>query len=338
MHIRRYTLGVMVFMIIVGWYIYGFITSQSVPIDLHALHLPSLPVAFWVLVPVFLLYLASVAHMLYYSVVGAFKLRKYQKDFDKLIVSFEDAYLGRSKRDHLFKTERYKLIGKLIDSSSMTPYDLSAYLGNEQIDKVFAMLRDIENGKAVDLKKFNLDKSNPIVVHNQMNQLEDGSLKPENVVNKTDFYDQAVCEQAFEKMIHSQPIYELEKYRSSMTKEALFNVLKSVSIDKNKLGVSNESLLTMISAIKLDPKEYIEATKTLSAEIKPEQRMKLFEILSEKDEKAMPAYLYTLFDLEMIDLADEILHNSQPDEYLSCKAYRALKEAKQNFSIDLFIK
>ena len=58
---------------------------------------------------------------------------------------------------------------------------------------------------------------------------------------------------------------------------------------------------------------------------------------AEDSEVATPAYLYTLFDLEMLAPAEEILENSQPDEFIYFKAYKALKDCNQNFSIDLFI-
>ena len=51
----------------------------------------------------------------------------------------------------------------------------------------------------------------------------------------------------------------------------------------------------------------------------------------------MDAYLFTLFDLEMISLADEILQNAHPDEFENFRAYRALKECGKNYSIYLFV-
>ena len=69
----------------------------------------------------------------------------------------------------------------------------------------------------------------------------------------------------------------------------------------------------------------------------PEERMKLFESLSDTNEEAMDAYLFTLFDLEMLAPADEILEISQPEEYLNFKAYRALKDCNKHYNINLFI-
>ena len=69
----------------------------------------------------------------------------------------------------------------------------------------------------------------------------------------------------------------------------------------------------------------------------PEQRMKLFETLSDEHEDAMDSYLFTLFDLEMLAPANAILDISLPDEYMNFKAYRALKESNQHFNINLFV-
>ena len=93
----------------------------------------------------------------------------------------------------------------------------------------------------------------------------------------------------------------------------------------------------MILPLNLKEKDYIEASHIASRNMVPEQRIKLFELLSEKSEEAVGGYLYTLYDLEMLHLADEILDNSQPDEYLYFKAYRSLKECNKKFDISLFV-
>lgn len=69
----------------------------------------------------------------------------------------------------------------------------------------------------------------------------------------------------------------------------------------------------------------------------PEQRIKLFELLSNEDEAAMEAYLFTLFDLEMLTPAKDILDISQPNEYMSFKAYSSLRDNGKHFDINLFV-
>ena len=85
MYIKRYTIAALIWIGLVGWYVYAYISQESMSIDLFGIPMPSLSVALWVTIPIFILYLASVAHMTFYSIVGNFRLRKYEKDYEKII-------------------------------------------------------------------------------------------------------------------------------------------------------------------------------------------------------------------------------------------------------------
>ena len=101
MYIKRYTIAAFIWIALVGWYVYAYVTQTSMSIDFFGIPLPSLSVALWVIVPLVILYLASVAHMTFYSVIGNFKLRKYEKDYEKIIDEIADTYLGK-KRETLY--------------------------------------------------------------------------------------------------------------------------------------------------------------------------------------------------------------------------------------------
>lgn len=338
MYIKRYTISVMIFMVIVGWYIYAFVTQQSVGMDLFGIHMPSLPVAFWAVVPIFLLYLASVAHMSYYSLIGSLKLRKYQKDADKLIDAFCDAYLGKENRLHDFKTQRYSLLGKLIDNSAVTPSKELSEVGNDKIDAVLSLIQTVNDGKSTELKKYHLGKNNPIEIQNQVNRFSAGELSAEEILSHSDRYSGSLCRDAYIKLAAAAPLYALEKYKSFMSKEALFVILGRINALEHTLEASNESLIALFEQVTLSEDDYIQMAIALSAHMVPDQRIRLFEALCEKSEDAISSYLYTLFDLEMVAPAYEILENSQPDEFVYFKAYRALKECNKPYSIDLFMK
>ena len=93
----------------------------------------------------------------------------------------------------------------------------------------------------------------------------------------------------------------------------------------------------LLDMLELDTNDYIKISSAPSLGMIPEQRMRLFETISDTKDEAMDSYLFTLFDLEMMAPADAILEISQTDEYLNFKAYRALKECNKNFNINLFI-
>ena len=97
----------------------------------------SLSVALWVILPLVGLYLASVAHMTFYSILGNFKLRKYDKDYEKIIDEIADTYLGKKERHYSFKTDRYKLLGTLLENSAIYPMgDVRGKIKNEKVEIV----------------------------------------------------------------------------------------------------------------------------------------------------------------------------------------------------------
>jgi hypothetical protein len=337
MYIKRYTIGALLFMVLVGWYTYAFVTQENVSMDLFGIYLPKFPIAFWVVVPILLLYVASVVHMFYYSVKGSFKLRKYQKDYERLVDAVSDAYLGKQNRHHTFRTERYTIFGHLIDNSTIVPGESLDKVGDEKIDKTLDLIRRLKAGESAEVKKLNLPSDNPLVVRNDLNRYANGDLSDEEIMNKSSLYSEELCQKAYSHFVATAPLYAIEKYKSHMNKAALYTVLARVNAEEHTIEASNDSLMELMSEVELDEDDFIVASSTLGNHMVPDQRIKLFELLSEKSEAAMPAYLYTLFDLEMLAPANEILDNSQPEEFENFKAYRALKECNKNFKIDLFL-
>jgi len=271
--------------------------------------------------------------------LGNFKLRRYEKDFNKIIDAVVEAYLNKKMRSHTFKTDRYKLLGTLLEKSTILPSpELVGVTGNEKIDKVLKLIESIKRGEYVDLKPYNLLPENPLVIQNEINRYKKGEIKAEAVLTNSTKHSDELCIAIYTDYVKKATLPNILKYKTFLTKEALHTILSRVNAEEFNISPTNEDLVQLLSVLKLTKQDYIDLSLTLSnGAMVPDQRMKLFEMLSEKNEDAMDAYLYTLFDLEMIESADDILNNSQPDEYLNFKAYRALKECGKNFSIDLFI-
>jgi len=276
--------------------------------------------------------------MIFYSIVGGFKLRRYKKDYDKMIDAIIDAYLGKVDRKHYFKTDRYQFTGSLIDNTSMIPtHAVSLQSDNEKINSVIKLIEDIESGEVVELKEYSLDASNPLVQRNDANRLLKGEIVAEDILGAPEKYSKEVCTEAYLAYVKTSPLYAIEKYKEFLTKESLFIVLARINADENRLEISNDSLSALFKSVELGEKDYVEASTVLSHDMIPEQRMKLFESMSGVDDEIMSAYLYTLYDLEMLEAADIILDISQPEEYTNFKAYRALKSHDEHYSINLFI-
>ena len=339
MYIKRYSIAAFIWIALVGWYVYAYVTQGSMSIDMFGIPLPSLSVALWVVVPLVILYIASVLHMAFYSMLGNFKLRGYEKDFEKIINAIIDAYLGKKSRSYTFKTERYKLLGTLLEKSTVFPTgELIGITGNEKIDKVLTLIEDIKKGEVVDLKPFNLLPENPLVIQNEKNRVKKGDVLAADILSNCTKYADELCTFVYTNYVKTATISNIIKYKAFLTKEALHEIMIRINSDEHTLSVSNEELIELFNKLELSKQDYIELSITLAkGGMIPEQRMKLFETLSDEKEDAMDAYLFTLFDLEMLAPAVEILEHSQPDEFQNFKAYRALKDCGKNFSIYLFI-
>jgi len=338
MHIKRYTMASLIFIILVGWYIFAYITQDTIGLDFFGVQLPSLSIAMWVTVPLVLLYIASVVHISFYSMLGSLKLRKYEKDYEKFIDSIVDAFLRKENRNHSFKTDRYSFLGSLLDNTIMFPTEtLSSDTSNEKINSVVSLIHDIKNENVVDLKKYSLSPDNDLVIQNERNKYKKGEISAEDILNHSNKYALSLCEEVYIEYVKKASLGMIEKHKRFLTKAALFEILSRINSKENTLEIINDTLIDLFNSLELEKEDFLKIASHLSKLMIPEQRIKLFETLGEANEKAMDAYLLTLFDLEILSPADEILENSQPDEYLNFKAYRALKECNKNFNIDLFV-
>jgi len=339
MYIKRYTIAAFILMALVGAFVYTYVTPETTTIDLFGIPLPSLSIAVWVVIPLFVLYIASVLHFSFYSFLGSLSLRKYDKDYDKLIDSIVEAYLGKKSREHSFKTDRYALLGTLLEGTSLFPMaNIIGNTDNEKINDVLKSIEKIKNGEVVDLKAYNLLMENELVIQNERNKYKSGELTAEMILTNSTKYAEALKREVYIDYVKSASLPNIEKYKVLLSKESLYNILARVNADSFTLEISNEELVSLMNKLELSINDYIKLSSVIShSGMIPEQRMRLFETLSDENEDAVSAYLYTLFDLEVIAPVDEILENSQADEYKNFKAYRALKECNKNFSIELFV-
>lgn len=337
MYIKRYSIAAFILMGLVGAFFYINFPNEHFSVTVLGITFAALPLAFWIVLAMALLYVSTISHMIYYSIKGAFTLRKYRRDSENFVDALKDALLGRITRHNSYKTDRYALFGKVVDNARIEMIREVGTTGDENLDETIAMLHKISKGEHVDLKKYYLSKENPLVQKNHLNAYKQGEISEEKVLNEADQYSDELVSLAFTNYAKTAPLNQIEKYKSFMTKPVLFKVVARVNAVENTLDVSTDSLIALFNEVTLVDSDYINLSATLSEHMLPDERIKLFKMISDENDTATPAYLYTLFDLEMIAPAEDILENSQPDEFIYFKAYKALKDCHKNFSIDLFI-
>ncbi len=337
MHLKRYTIGALILMLLVGAAVYT-VDSGSVSFDLLGMHFPYFPIAFWVVVPMVVLYVASLLHMGIYALVGNYKLRRLGKDHEKMVDALREALLGVRERNYVYKTDAYKLLGKLIDNSRILPNETLRSVGNETIDEALALLRDVQDKKKVDIKQFHIPNTTEIAVQNSLNRLERGEINADAVLARPEYYGDAVCAKAFESYVKTASLGSIMKFKRFFTKASMVAFLRRVNAEENGIQVTNDELLRLLEDLRCEDGDWIDLSIAMSKNMLPEQRIRLFETLSETNDDAMEGYLYTLYDLQMNDAADEILNNTAHDEYQIFKAYRDLKRANKHYDIAIFLR
>ncbi len=339
MYIKRYTIAALLLIFAIGWFVYGFVSQESIHITVLGIVLPSLPIAVWVSLAMALLFIATLMHMLFYSVVGSIRLRKYEKDFIHLLEAVADAFLQKSDRRHAFRTDRYTLLGEIVDQSQMQPAPTLAALPNPKLSEVVKTIETIKRGEGVDLKRYNLSMDNPLVRQNQINLLAEGKLDPETILAKPEQFSAELHSLAFVKLCKNASLHLLEKYREYMTFDALLVIVSRINAEENTLSLPNTTVVDFIEKIEgLDSLDYLYIAVTMAQNMLPEQRIAIMERLSDDEEKALDGYLFTLFDLEMIDKANELLHITTEEEYPLFKAYADLKACNKHYDIKRFAK
>ncbi len=339
MHIRRYSLAALIFMGLTFAYVYVMITQESVSIDVFGINLPQLPIALWVTLPMLLLYAASVVHMMYYTFVGSFKLRKYQKDYENLLSDVNDIYLSKTdETKQEYKTERYQVLASALRNLKVAKTDRFVRTGNPKLDTTAELVEDIYADKASDIKKLNLEIDNPLRIKNDLNRLKEGKVNSEEILSKADRYSESVKVKAYAEFVKTSPLYAIQEHKKYLDKKSLNVVLGRINAKDYGYEASNEALMDLLAQVELSEEELIAISALLAKHIIPDQRIKLFELLSEENDTAMEAYLYTLYDVEMLEKAAEIIDNAQKDEFIAFRAYRSLREHNQNYNINLFTK
>jgi hypothetical protein len=337
MQLKRYTIASLILMILVATAAYS-IDNGSISFDLIGIHFPNLPIAFWVVVPLAIMYLASLLHMGVYALVGNFKLRRLNKDHEKMIDALRDSLLGLHERNYVYKSDSYKLMGKLIDHSIILPYETLRSIGNEKIDEALELMRDVKENKKVDIKKFHLPSTTSIAIQNNLNRLERGEMDADSILSRPDSYGEIVCAKAYESYVKTASVGSITKYKHFFTKSSLLDFVQRINAAENGIQISNDELVAIFSTLKLDSNDWIDLSDAMSRNMLPEQRIRLFEMLSEHNDEAMEGYLYTLYDLQMIDTANEILNNTANNDYQIFKAYRDLKRANKHYDIAIFLR
>ncbi len=338
MTLKFYTLFTLLFIIVLGNFVYFFVTKESAPLDILGIHLTAYPIALWVTLPFVLFYLLNVVLMSVSTVQNYFRLRNYERDFEKLKDAFYNAYLQK-ERTYEYKTPRYRLLGDLVQSSVMRPKKGAVIEDDAKIQSVFDALQELDAGKPVDMKRFSLSKSNPLSIKNAKNRLKSDAMSAEKMLNSAENYDDATIKEAYGTFAATATLSDLLKYKKFVSIRSLLTILYRVNQEENAIEIALEELLELTRNVtrEINPVGFMELAIAVRTVLIPEDRMRYFKTLLDEGFEVNEALLYTYLDLEMVDKARELLENFTEEDFPKYRAFLALKDISYSCNIDLLV-
>lgn len=327
MRLGLYIIASIILMSIVGTFIYT-INPDNYTVSQFGTTV-TIPVAVWIVLPMLILMIASIVHMMFYSTKNFLKFKKWEKETDILDNALYWSLLHEPKI-HKFHVPLFKKRASLLSVSSINVNGAVDDI-SDKLRSALTLVTEINRGEYVDLKAKKLEKvlskENPLVLQNLKNRLVKDEKFAEEVMQSKEAYSDELFNEALNKFSATATFPQAKRYLNIYTKEAFFILLSRIE-KEDGLGLNKEMLDTFIVVLssKMLCADYLKIATLMMHQLSPDENLKLWKEYQKRYDDAQIAYLYLLFDYEMIEKAGEYLEEHGENEF---KRFRALFDLKQ---------
>ncbi len=331
MKLGLYTFASLILILLIGAFVYT-LELGSYRLDLLNIRLP---ITIWVVLPALLLFLFTIVHMLFYGLRNYLKIKKWTKDTETL----EDALywsLVNEPKEQKYAMDEMGASAVLLGKSNLTVLDNVEGL-TPRLAKVVNIIQKIKNGEYIDLKEAKMAKvfnaGNEILVKNRLNLLESDEKFVESVMKATSDYSEDVQKEALKIFAKRSDFEEARKYSKVFDVENFLVMLNRVSVEDD-LKLNRDILSTFVEDLNLRCEDFIKVAVVTKKYFKPDENLMLFKTFQEKNEKAQNAYLYLLFEYELLEQAGKFLNEQEEDEFIKFRALYDLKRQNSKYKLE----
>lgn len=336
MGIKRYILAALVYLLAVGLYVYSF-NGDAFTLEIYKYSL-QFPIALWVILPAIILFVVSLLHMMFYNFRIFLDKRTLKKDFETFKSALGSQILAEDT--HLnYRTEEFKFVGKALGAFAYQAWPEDLVLEDDRIKAAVKVVKDLDDGEVVELKKYKLSAKNKLRIQNKFNMLEKDPKNALNILKECEEPSSALCQKAYFDYIAYANYDDIKKIQFPQNKE-IFRVLMERYLDENdSFTMDLDSITNLLTQFRADPQDYLELAREIKIKLDPDSMLKLFEKLYNSTEHvAADAYLYVLYELQMIDKMRDILDNSEENEFIKFKTLLFLRDHGKNVNSELFLR
>jgi len=334
MRLGLYLIASIILMAIVGIFVYT-VNPNNYSVDEFGISI-TIPIAVWIVLPMLVLMIASAVHMMFYGTKNFFKFKKWEKDTATLDHALYWSLLNEPKA-HKFNLPLLKQTVSLL-SVSCVKVDGAVDDISDKLRGALTLVTEIDRGEYVDLKSRKLDKvlsnTNPLVIKNLMNRLSKEPTFAEEVIQSKESYNSEIFEEALKKYSQEATFTQTRRYVKIYNKESFFILLSRIGKEEN-LGLTKDILDEFIVSLEtqLECADYLQIATLMMHELSPDENLTLWREYERKYSDAQIAYLYLLFEYELIDRAGEYLAEHGENDFKRFRALFDLKKEHKKYKI-----
>lgn len=333
MRVGLYIFAALVLMGIIGAAAYS-INPDHYVLELMGINF-SFPVAVWIVLPMFILFLFTLVHMFVYGLKNYFKLKKWHKDTQTLEDAFYWSLVNEPKKQK-YGIEDIRNSANLLTKASITVSDNVDGL-TPRLSRVVNIIQKIKNGEYIDLKEEKMakvfQKGNPILMQNRLNFLKTDDNFVEEVMKSTSAYSEAVQAEALDIFARTKNFTQARKYVKVFDIKNFFVMLNRVD-STNDLELTSEILTAFVKALDLTCQDFIQIAYVTKKYFKPEENLLLFRNYQLENNKAQNAFLYLLFEYELLDQVTAYLDEHEKSEFVKFRALHELKQQNSKYILE----
>lgn len=336
MRLALYIFATFALMVIIAAFTYT-VNPDHYTIELMGINF-SFPVAVWIVLPMLLLLIFTLVHMFFYGLKNYFILKKWQKDANTL----EDALywsLVNEPKEQKYGIDEVGSSALLLGKASLNVSDNVEGL-TPRLARVVNIIQKIKNGEYVDFKEEKMSKvfnaGNPILTQNRLNRLESDDKFIENVMKSTSEYSEIVQAEALETFAHRENFVKAHKYAKVFDVKNFLIMLERITAEDD-LGLTPEILTDFVKALDLSCQDFIKIVSVTKKYFNPEENLTLFRSYQIENPKAQNAYLYLLFEYELLEQVAIYLNEQEENEFIKFRAFYHLKQENTKYKLEEII-
>lgn len=333
MKLGLYTFAAIVLMVLIGGLAYS-VNADYYVVEFMGVNL-NFPVAAWLIIPMIVLFVFSFLHMLVYGLKNHFALNKWKKDAQTLDDALYWSLLNEPKE------QKYNMDETGKSASLLSHCNLEMLEGvpelNSRLTKISRLLKKIQNGEYIDLKEHKLAKvfndGNHYLIQNRLNRLDVDPKFVEEVMKSSSQFSEPVQKRALEIFASRENFFKARQFAKVFDVENFLVMLGRVNQDED-MGVSLEILKDFIDNINPTCSDFIRIASITKKHFTPDENLALFFSYQTKNEKAQYAYLYLLFEYELMDEVGRYLDEQEETEFKRFRALYTLKKSNARYKLE----